>query len=288
VPPVTLFGAVEIGGTKTDVAVGTSIDDMSEPVRFPTTTPTETLSAVVGYFATQPVDALGVASFGPLDLSPGSSRFGTMLATPKPGWSGFDIHEALASSIAVPVHLDTDVNGAALGEGTWGATRGMRNHAYVTVGTGIGAGIVQNGDVLSGDRHAEMGHIPVRRRDGDGHLGTCPYHGDCLEGMASGPALEARFGDPSTWAGNDSVLALAAHYLAQGMVALVYIAAPERIVIGGGVAVVPGLHERIRLEVTDLMGGYPEDPDPDLLIAKPGLGSRSGLAGALVLAGAGR
>ncbi|MGD2059503.1 MAG: ROK family protein [Acidimicrobiia bacterium] len=281
---MTLFGAVELGGTKTDVAVGTSPQDMSEPHRIATTDPDETLSAVIDYLHHQTVEAVGVASFGPLDLDPAGTRFGTMLSTPKPGWSGHPVHATLQAALDLPVAIDTDVNGAALGEGRWGATQGMDNHAYVTVGTGFGAGVVVAGRQISGERHPETGHIAVRRREGDGHRGSCPYHGDCLEGMAAGPALEARFGNPDTWAGNNTVLDVAAHYVSQGLLALVYVAAPERIVVGGGVSSLPGFHDRLRSTLGDLMAGYPEEPDLDLLVATPGLGPRSGLAGGLVLA----
>lgn len=284
VPPVTVLGTVEIGGTKTDVAFGTSPDDLSPPFRIATTDPGETLAAVAGYFAAHPVDALGVAAFGPLDLTPSSPRYGTILATPKPGWSGLPLHERLRSAIDVPIAIDTDVNGAALGEGKWGAAQGMSNFAYVTVGTGIGAGIVVAGHLLAGERHPEMGHIPVRRLDGDTFAGNCPYHGDCLEGMAAGPSLEARFGPPHTWAGNEIVVGHVAHYLAQGVLALAYVASPERVVIGGGVASLPWLHDRVRSKLVEMMGGYPEEPDPALLVSAPGLGGLSGLAGGLVLA----
>ena len=281
---MTVLGTVEIGGTKTDVAFGTSPDDLSPPFRIDTTDPDETLAAVASYFAANPVDALGVAAFGPLDLTPSSPRYGTVLATPKPGWSGLPLHEVLTSAIDVPIAIDTDVNGAALGEGRWGAAQGMSNFAYMTVGTGIGAGIVVAGHLLAGDRHPEMGHISVRRLDGDTFPANCPYHGDCLEGMAAGPSLEARFGPPGTWAGNETVVGHIAHYLAQGVLVLVYVAAPERVVIGGGVASLPWLHDRVRSKLVEMMGGYPEEPDPDLLVSAPGLGGLSGLAGGLVLA----
>ncbi len=281
------YGAVEIGGTKTDVAVGTSPGDLSEPHRIATTGPQETIDAVLAFFEHESVEAVGVAGFGPMELSPSSPRFGTILATPKPGWSGFDLYGKLSTGLDVPVHISTDVNGAALGEGRWGATRGMSNHVYVTVGTGIGAGIVVDGRLLAGERHPEVGHIPVRRREDDSHPGTCPYHGDCLEGMAAGPALEKRFGDPGIWAGRESVIDLAAHYVAQGMVALSYTVSPERIVVGGGVASLPGFHQRLRFEVETAMAAYPEVPDTELLISPPGLGALSGLAGGLVLAGTG-
>lgn len=285
---MTLYGAVEMGGTKTDLAVGTSFADMSEPHRIPTTDPDTTLGAITEYLTDHRVDAVGVASFGPIDLDRYGTGFGTILATPKRGWSGAPLYQRLHAGLGVPVVVDTDVNGAALGEGRWGATKGMSNHVYVTVGTGIGAGIVVNGRTIGGGRHPEAGHVVVSRLEGDSHHSTCPYHSDCLEGMAAGPALEERFGRPDTWPGNDQVLELAVHYLAQGMVDLVYTVAPERIVVGGGVSGLPGLHDRLRRRVGELLGGYPHDePDLDLLISKPALGDRSGLAGALVLAASG-
>lgn len=284
---MTLFGAVEMGGTKIDMAVGTSLDDLSAPHRIDTTDPDETLERICRYFADHDITAVGVASFGPLELDRRSPRFGRMLTTPKPGWTGVPVHEILTEGLGVPVVLDTDVNGSALGEGRWGAARGMAGYAYVTVGTGIGAGVVVNGRRISGEGHPEVGHIAVSRHPEDAHAGTCPYHGACLEGMAAGPSLEARFGRPETWPGNDKVLEFAVHYLAQGMVDLFYTIAPERIIVGGGVSNLPGLHDRLRTRTETLIAGYPRSPDMDLLISKPGLGDLSGLAGALILASEG-
>lgn len=282
---MTLYGAVEMGGTKTDVAVGTSLEDMSDRARIPTTGPEETLSRICAYLSDFDVDAVGVASFGPLELDPKSPRYGKMLTTPKPGWIGAQVYGTIRDATAVPVALDTDVNGAALGEGRWGAAQGMSDYVYVTVGTGIGAGVAVQGETISGaGGHPELGHVVVSRHPGDGHPGSCPYHGECLEGMAAGPALEARFGRPETWAGNDNVLEIAVHYLAQGMVDLFYTVAPERIIVGGGVSRLPSFHERLRTRVETLIAGYPKTPDMDLLISAPGLGDRSGLAGALILA----
>lgn len=284
---MTLLGAVEMGGTTTNVAVGTSLDDLSPTHRIATTGPDETLGAVVEFLAGHDLAAVGAASFGPLELNRSSPRFGTMLFTPKPGWSGTPVYQHLHSRLGVPVVVDTDVNGAAVGEGHWGAAQGMANHAYVTVGTGIGAGIVIEGNLLHGEGHPELGHVTVRRLPGDQHQGSCPYHGDCLEGMAAGPALEARFGRPGTWAGNDQVVGTAAGYLAQGLLNLVYTTAPERIVVGGGVSRLPGLHERLRDRLGPMLAGYPRMPDLDLLVSPPGLGDRSALAGGLILAARG-
>lgn len=281
---MTVYGAVEMGGTKIDMTVGTDITDMAEPVRIPTRDPDTTLAEIISFFAPRGVSAVGVASFGPLQLDRTRPRFGTVLFTPKPGWSGVAITDRLSADLEIPVVIDTDVNGAALGEGRWGATQGMTHHVYVTVGTGVGAGIVVSGQLIGGRNHPEFGHIAVNRRGDDRHEGSCPYHGACLEGMAAGPSLQARFGRWETWAGNDLVLDTATHYLAQGMVGLVYTVSPERIVVGGGVSKTPGFHERLRERLETALAGYPETFDLDLLIAKPGLGDGSGLAGALLLA----
>jgi fructokinase len=239
---------------------------------------------VIGYFADVELAAVGVASFGPLDLDPASPHYGTMTTTPKVGWSGTPILPTLATAIHAPIGLDTDVNGAALGEGRWGAAQGMSRFAYMTVGTGIGVGVVVDETLLTGNTHPEAGHMIVGRLDGDPYPGNCPFHGDCLEGLASGPALEARFGESATWAGDDRVLGLAADYVARGLRNLLYAAAPERIVVGGGVSKLPGFHERVRYTLGELLAGYPGEPDLELLVSRPGLGDLSGLAGALVLA----
>lgn len=279
-----LFGTVEVGGTKTDVAVGTSLADLSEPHRIETGAPDDTLSAVAEYLAGHVLDAIGVASFGPLDVNPDSTQYGTMLSTPKPGWSGVDVLGGIAADRFTPTVIDTDVNGAALGEGRWGAATGMSNFVYVTVGTGIGAGIVVDGHTLGRELHPETGHIVVKTEDGDRFAGACPYHGDCLEGMTAGPALEARFGRSETWAGNDAVLSLATGYVAQLVRNLVYTVTPERIIVGGGVSKIPGFHVRLREKAASLLRGYPHEPDMDLLVSPPGLSDLSGLAGGLVLA----
>jgi fructokinase len=281
---VARYGAVEIGGTKTDAAVGSSLDTLSTPHRIATTTPEETLGEVAKFLASHDVAAIGVASFGPLDLDSSSPRYGSILATPKAGWTGASVLEVIKSGAGVPVGIDTDVNGAAVGEGRWGAAQGMSDYVYVTVGTGIGAGVVVNGRPISGERHPETGHLVVSRHEGDDYPGKCPYHGDCLEGMSSGPALEARFGRSENWAGNDAVLDLVSHYVGQGLRDLVYTLAPERIIVGGGVSRIPFFHERLRTVLSRLLAGYPDDPDLELLVAKPGLGQLSGLAGGLVLA----
>lgn len=274
---MALCGAVEIGGTKCDVAFGTSPGDLTEPVRIETTNPEETLSRIARVLKSQPVDRVGVACFGPLDLGTGTIR-----STPKEGWTGAAVGPNLQAAVGCEVVVDTDVNGAARGEGRWGAAKGLANFAYVTVGTGIGAGVVVAGRPIGGAGHPEFGHVVVSRHPDDTFDGICQFHGDCLEGMACGPALEARFGDPILW--KTDAVDLAGFYIAQGARALHYVAAPERIIIGGGVSNTPGFHEVVRTQLAHTLADYPEALRPDELIVPPGLGHLSGLAGALLLA----
>lgn len=278
------YGAVEIGGTKTDVVFGTSPEDMTAPVRIDTTSPEATLSAVVDVLKSERVDAVGIACFGPLDLVDGS-----IATTPKPGWSGTPVRRLIEEGCGAVVTLDSDVNGSALGEGRWGAATGLDRFVYVTVGTGIGAGVVIDGTPIGGrEGHPEAGHIVVRRIAGDSREGSCPFHGDCLEGLASGPALEARFGPSAGWTSREGqVLATVAGYLAQGMRNLIYTVMPEMIIVGGGVSNLAGFHDRLGAETARYVAGYPTGVDVDWLITPPGLGDLSGLAGALLLAGAG-
>jgi len=284
-----MFGIVELGGTKSLVGFGRTADDITDVVRVPTTEPGETLGLLVAHLQTRAdeLTALGVVSFGPLELRAGHPGFGQITNTTKPGWSTTSVLRPFQEAFHLEVGLDTDVNGAALGEGRWGAAQGLENFVYLTVGTGIGGGAVSHGTLVSGLVHPEMGHVVVRAHPGDRFGGVCPYHRSCLEGMASGPALEARFGVPASNLGSDAGRAvdLVGFYLAQGIRDIVYILSPERVVIGGGVAKLPGFFESIETHLKYQLGGYPghEEHEAGFVVA-PGLGELSGLAGALVLA----
>ena len=287
-----MLGAVEAGGTKFVCGVGSTPEDLVT-ARIPTTTPAETLAAVVRFFqreAGRALEAVGIASFGPVDLHPGSPSFGYITSTPKPGWRGTDLAGTLGRALGVPVGVDTDVNGAALGEARWGAARGLADFLYLTVGTGIGGGAMVNGQLLHGLLHPEMGHLRIPHdRTRDPFAGGCPFHGDCLEGLASGPAIEARWGTvPRELPAEHPAWALEAAYLAAGLHNLVCTLSPRRIVIGGGVLHQPCLLPLVRAELTRLLNGYIQAAEIveeiDRFVVLPELGDRAGVLGALVLA----
>jgi fructokinase len=283
-----LYGTVEMGGTKTSCALGSSPDDLVSALTIPTTDPVETLGRVVEQLAEASPEAVGIASFGPLALRPGRPDYGHMKVTPKAGWTGVDVVGPFRDGLGVPIGLDTDVNGAALGEWRWGAGQGLGSIVYVTVGTGIGGGALIGGTPLQGMGHPEMGHISVRRHPEDAYEGGCPLHGDCLEGLASGPAIERRNGvSPERLVGEELAAAveLEAFYLTQMVRDMVYILAPERIILGGGVSHLPGLVERVGELLPIELAGYPGLPEHESgFVVRPGLGRFSGLAGGLVLA----
>lgn len=291
---MALFGAIEAGGTKFLCAVGAGPEDVHERTRIPTTTPDETLAAVLKFFDSAAseygaLSSLGVACFGPIDGNASSKRFGHITETVKPGWSNTDVVGPLKERFGVPVSFDTDVNVAALGEAAWGAGQGLSDFVYVTVGTGIGGGAFVGGKLLRGLVHTEMGHMNVLRHPGDDFAGVCPFHGDCLEGLASGPAIEARWGckaedlppDHEAWR-------LQSHYLARMCVNLTAILSPERIILGGGVMQGEGLIQHVRDDFTALFKDYlptlKEAGGVETYIVPPALGDRSALYGAFTAA----
>lgn len=285
-------GGIEAGGTKFVCAVGTGASDLRATARFPTTTPEETLERCVAFFHDQPepVAAIGIACFGPIDLRPTSPTYGHITTTPKIAWRHVDIRGIVARALGVPVAFDTDVNGAALGEQRWGAARGLANVLYVTVGTGIGGGVIVHGQPLHGLVHPELGHIPVPHdRTKDPFPGVCPAHGDCLEGLASGPAIGQRWGVAGDELAPDHpAWALEAEYLALGISAWICTLSPERIVLGGGVMQQGQLFALIRKRVRELLNGYLAAPEVgeriDEYIVPAALGNRAGVLGAIALA----
>lgn len=288
-----LYGAIEAGGTKFVCAVARSPQQQLAQVRIPTTTPAATLAAVQDFFVAQqqhgPLTAIGIASFGPVDVRPASPGFGRILATPKPQWSHTALVEPLQQRFGCPVAIDTDVNGAVLAEAQLGAGRGCETLVYVTVGTGIGGGILAQGRTHKGRLHPELGHLRVVRHPDDRDFaGCCPFHGDCLEGLASGPAIATRYGAaldalPPQHPGFTHI----SYYLGQLVTTLILTLAPDRILLGGGVMQQAALFPLLRGVAHDLLNGYAGLGDTrwlDQNVCAPALGQHAGITGALLLA----
>ena len=288
-----LFAAIETGGTKCLVSVGRDPNTATRH-RIETTYPDETANAIehiiLDEIGRDTVDAIGIASFGPLNVDVESSDYGRIGPTPKPLWEGFNLRSHLQRRFDCPVMSESDVNGAALAEAAWQLDRPINHVAYVTVGTGIGVGVVQNHTIANGLSHPEIGHIRVKKHATDHTFpGVCPFHGDCLEGLASGPAIHSRWGASlSDLRTEHPALALEAFYLGQLAVNLILHHRPEVIIVGGGVSQTPMLLERMRTECLALLGDYlPELACADSmakLITPPRLGEDSGILGAFMLA----
>jgi fructokinase len=291
---MTLYGGIEAGGTKFVCLVGSGPGDIHAELRFPTTTPPETLGRAVEFFRQQAKEyrlaGIGVGSFGPVDLDPASPTFGFITTTPKPGWANTDVAGTLQSALQLPVAFDTDVNAAALGEYRWGASAGVDPSVYITIGTGIGAGGILNGALMHGLVHPETGHLLLPHdRQADPYPGYCPFHGDCFEGLASGPALKARWGVPAETLPEDHpAWELEAGYIALALANVILAVSPRRIVLGGGVMQNQQLFPLIRKRVQTLLNGYIHSRAIleyiDAYIVPPGLGNRSGILGAIALA----
>ncbi len=281
-----LYGLVEAGGTKFVLGIARGPDEIIATTRIPTTSPAETIPAMCDWLASHgQLAAIGLATFGPVEVDQTSSEWGHILDTPKPGWSNTDLVGPLVKRLGCPVGLDTDVTAAALAEYRWGAGQGQPSVLYFTIGTGVGGGAVIGGKPLAGISHPEMGHVRLPLHPADtGFAGVCPFHGTCLEGLASGPAVKARYGVslselPADHIGHEIV----AWYLAHAIATAQAMFEPGRIVLGGGVMGTPGLLERVRVEADRLGQGYFRGKAADIVVA-PGLGDRSGLLGALALA----
>jgi fructokinase len=285
-----LYGCVEAGGTKFMVGIATGPDDVREIIRIGTEMPDATIAATIDWLQQAAkkhgaLASIGIASFGPAELDRTAANWGYITTTPKAGWSQTDFAARIQKALGVPVGFDTDVNGVALAESRWGASQGQRLSVYITVGTGIGGGVILNGVPLHGLSHPEMGHMrPQRHPDDLAFKGVCPFHGDCLEGLASGPAIKARWGAslselPHDHPAHDVI----AWYLAQLAINVQAMMEPGRIVLGGGVMATTGLIERVRAITTQLGANYFRGKANDIITA-PGLGNRAGLLGGLALA----
>jgi fructokinase len=287
------FAGLEGGGTKFVCVIGRGPDQISATRRIEVTDPATTIAEAVVFFqgavdGGARLEALGVASFGPVESRRDHPSYGRITTTPKPGWSGTDMVRPF-EALGIPIAFDLDVNAAALAEATWGAARDVGSSVYLTLGTGIGGGVVVDGRILRGLVHPEMGHVPVPRRPGDTFAGTCPFHGDCLEGMASGPAIAARLGArPETLdaAGRDAAVEVVAWYLGAALRGIVYTLAPERVVLGGGLTQLPGLVSRVRRAFARNVMNYPALPEHQdaRFVVPAALGQSAGPAGALLLA----
>ncbi|MEM6449283.1 MAG: ROK family protein [Cyanobacteria bacterium P01_D01_bin.105] len=292
---MSLLGGIEAGGTKFVCAIGSDPDNLRSQTRIQTTTPDETLSQVVDFFRAQQategeISAIGIGAFGPVGVNPESPKFGWFLNTPKPGWQQIDFAGLIRQELETEVGFDTDVNAAALGEYRWGNAQGLENFIYLTVGTGIGGGAMVNGKLLHGLLHPEMGHIAVPHDlKADPFTGACPFHKDCLEGLASGFAIEKRWGQKGANLPLDHpAWALEAHYLALGLVNFILTLSPQRIIIGGGVMAQKQLLPMVRAQVSQQLSSYLDIPeivrDINRYIVPPKLGGKAGFAGAFALA----
>ncbi|MGX7173173.1 ROK family protein [Enterococcus ratti] len=279
-----MYGGIEAGGTKFVCAVSNE-GVIIEKISIPTTTPEETVKHVLEFFDQYEVDALGIGSFGPIGINKNAENYGYVLATPKKGWTNYNFLGTIKKHYAVPIAWTTDVNAAAYGELVKGAAKGKKSCIYLTVGTGIGAGVVIEDNIFSGIAHPEMGHIWVKRHSKDVYEGTCPYHKDCLEGLAAGPSIKARTGIKGQNLPKDHpVWEIQAFYIAQALINYTLTLAPEKIILGGGVMNQEHLLQKIRQQFVKQMNGYMETPAINEYIVRWGLPNESGIIGSLLLA----
>lgn len=280
-----MLGAIEAGGTKFVCAVGDKPGRIKDSIKIPTTVPEETMAGVIEFFKQYDIESIGIGSFGPIDVNQESETYGYITSTPKLAWRNYPFVQALEESFGVPVGFNTDVNAAALGEAVLGAAKGLDSCLYITVGTGIGAGAVVNGKLLKGLSHPEMGHIIVRRHPEDTYKGTCPYHADCLEGLAAGPAIEERWGKKGvSLVKRNEVWDLEGYYIAQALMQYILILSPKKIILGGGVMNQTQVFTSIYKYLPELLKDYVALPELSSYIVSPGLGDRAGITGSLLLA----
>lgn len=283
-----ILGALEAGGTKMVCAIGDETGKIFEQVSVPTQTPEVTMPTMIEFFKKKKLDALGIACFGPVELDRKSPVYGHITTTPKLAWRDFDIVGSFQKALGCPIGFDTDVNGSVLGEVTFGQAKGKKCVLYLTIGTGVGAGIYIEGKLLHGMLHPEAGHVLVTKKSDDSYAGKCPYHKNCLEGLAAGPAIEERWGEKAVnLAGRKEVWDLEADYIAQALVGYILTLSPEMIILGGGVMHQEQLFPLIRQKVTDLLNGYvqtEEVADMEHYIVPASLQDAQGIMGCLELA----
>ncbi len=284
-----LYGALEAGGTKMVCAIGNEQGQILERISIPTRTPAETMPEMIAFFKKHNIAALGIGCFGPISLNKNAADYGHITTTPKLAWQNYPIVQTFADALRIPVGFDTDVNASALGEATWGCTRDVENSIYITIGTGVGVGVIVNGKPHHGMLHPEGGHIFLARHPEDPmEKGVCPFHDACLEGLAAGPAIEARWGKKGhELAQQDKVWQLEAYYIAQALCSYILILSPQRIVLGGGVMHQPQLLPLIRAEVKKQLNGYiktRELADLDNYIVSYSLDDNQGIMGCIKLA----
>ena len=283
-----LFGALEAGGTKMVLAIGNEHGEILEQVSIPTEDPSITVPKIIDYFKQKNIVSLGIGSFGPVDLDPSSSTYGYITSTPKLAWANYDIVGNIKKELSIPIGFDTDVNASALGEATWGSTKGLPSSIYITVGTGIGVGVFLNGSLLHGMLHPEGGHILLSKHSDDTFEGVCPFHPNCLEGLASGPSIEKRWGKKAyDLKDNTKAWELEAYYLAQGIANFILTLSPHRIVLGGGVMHQEQLFPLIRNKVVELLNGYVKTTQLELIedyIVPAALEGNQGIMGCIQLA----
>ncbi len=282
------YGALEAGGTKMIVAIGDENGKILERATFPTLTPAETMPKMIEFFEGKGIESLGIACFGPIDLNKNSKTYGYINSTPKLEWKNYDIVGEFKKALNVPVGFDTDVNGSLLGEITWGCAKDKTDAIYLTIGTGIGGGVMTNGKLLHGMLHPEMGHMRLAVEPGDTYKGKCPYHGTCFEGLAAGPAIEERWGKKAVeLADNAEVWELESAYIAQALSTYILTLSPQIIILGGGVMHQTQLFPLIRKKVVEQLNGYintDEIKNIDEYIVPASLGDDQGIMGAIKLA----
>ncbi len=283
-----IYGGIEAGGTKMICVIGDENGKILDRMQIPTKTPEETMPIMIDYFKGKDIKALGIACFGPIDLNRDSKTYGYITSTPKLAWKNYDIVGAFKKELGVPIGFDTDVNGSLLGEITWGCAKGLTDALYLTIGTGVGGGVMAGGKLLHGMLHPELGHIKMAVADGDTYKGKCPYHGTCFEGMAAGPAIEDRWGKKAVeLADDDKVWDLESTYIAQALCTYILTLSPQIIILGGGVMHQEQLFPLIRKKVLEQLNGYvltKELADIDNYIVPASLNDDQGIMGSIKLA----